>query len=364
MLLSRGGAFNGSQRQLVYLVQGLDRHRYQPVAVLDAGGPLAEELQDAGADVHVLPMRPWRSFPRCLWRYHDAAGVLRVARHRGVALVHAAYPWKSGYMHYVARRLGVPCVLHVRGPMSPHDISKHGLHRASAVIVIAQRYADDLTAAGMPAERVCLVDDAVDFERFQPGDAQPNILRQRHEVAAPVLVGLVGRIDPFKRVLEFLELVAPLARDGPGSAALLIIGQPGPEPYTRAVRQAVDRLGLAEHVVFTGRCEDMPQVLASLDIVVTLSGGSVMFEAMACARAVLSVRVDGRHSLHTRHGENAWCVTTDRPGPAAEALARLIGDADLRRRLGLAGHAWVERHLSRHVLVTRTQEVYDRLLGG
>jgi glycosyltransferase involved in cell wall biosynthesis len=94
----------------------------------------------------------------------------------------------------------------------------------------------------------------------------------------------------------------------------------------------------------------------------TMSGGSVMFEAMACAKPVLYVRTDSRHSVHMRHGETAWCVTTDRPEPATAALAQLAGDPDLRQRLGLAARAWAQRHLSVATMVTRTQALYDRLL--
>ena len=275
-------------------------------------------------------------------------------------LVHAADPWKSGYMHHIARRLGIPCVQHVRGPMSPRDMAKHGLHRASAVIVIARRYVDDLLAAGVPESRICLIDDAVDLDLFRSSGAQPNILRQRYGVGDAVLVGLVGRIVQSKRVLEFLDVIAPLAHDE--RARFFIIGQPTHRRYLSAVRKAMDRLGLAEHVVLTGRCENMPQVMASLDILVSLSGGSVMFEAMACDRAVLSVRTDARHSLHTRHGETAWCVTTDRPEPATEALAHLIADGALRQRLGRAARARAEQYLSWKILATRTQALYDRLL--
>ena len=130
------------------------------------------------------------------------------------------------------------------------------------------------------------------------------------------------------------------------------------------MQEAVQRLGLQGRVVFTGHCQDMPRAMASLDLLVTMSGGSVMFEAMACAKPVLSVRVDGRHSLHTRHYQTAWCVTTDRPEPVTEALDRLIGEDSLRERLGRAARAWTEQHLSPAALVARTQAVYGRLLGS
>src|ERR1019366_3605127 len=96
---------------------------------------------------------------------------------------------------------------------------------------------------------------------------------------------------------------AVVEKELPGAATFLLIGQDGPEAYMRQVHAAAARLNLQGRVGFTGRCDDMPSALGALDILATFSGGSVMFEAMACARAVLSVRTDEQHSLHTRHDE-------------------------------------------------------------
>ena len=310
-----------------------------------------------------MPMRAWRSFPAVMHRYFDARRIARMAKRHGVDLVHASDVWRSGYMHFAARRLGVPSVLHVRGPMSGRDILKHEVARADAVIVIAQRYHEDLLSAGIRADRLEVIDDAVDLQRFRPGLAGRDFLQERFGVDGRLFVGLVGRVGPFKRVIEFLEVIAPLARNADDRVVYLVIGGPGREPYYQAVLDATRRLGLRDRVVFTGHCEDMPETIAALDIFATMSGGSAMFEAMACARPVLSVRTDGRHSVHTRHDETAWCVTTDRSGPATAALARLIDRPDLRERLGRAGQGWVRRHLDVATMCDRTQALYERLVA-
>ena len=320
-------------------------------------------LRRTGVEVHIVSVRAWRSLPAALLRYVDALRIARLAGRRRVELVHASDLWKSGYMHFAARRLGVPSVLHIRGPVSGRDVVKHGVARSSAVITIARRYHQDLLAEGIPSDRLHLIDDAVDVEQFRPDAAAREAVRKRLGLADRLCVGIIGRIDPFKRVIEFLEMIAPLARDERGGAAYLVIGQPGRERYQRAVLEAARRLGLTERVVFTGRWDDVAAIIAALDIVVTMSGGSVMFEAMACAKPVLSVRADARPSVHTRHDETAWCVTTSHPAPATAALARLMDEPDLRERLGRAARAWVEQHLTCATMVARTQAVYESLLG-
>ena len=364
LMLARGGPLDGSQRQMYYLARGLDRARYEPVMVLDREGAFADVLRQDGIQTHVVAIWPWRGFPGALLRYFDGYGLVKLARRVGADLVHASDVWRSGYMHFLSRRLGVPSVQHIRGPLGARSIRKHEVGASSAVIPIAARYVADLVAAGVAPERIRGIDDAVDLAAFRPEARGWEEVRRRFDPAGGhVLVGLVGRIEQRKRVMEFLEMVAPLARRGSG-VKFLVIGQSSREDYRQAVMEATERLGLSEHVVFTGRWEDMPAMMAAVDVVVTMSGGSVMFEAQACGKALLSVRTDGRHSVHTRDGETALCVTTSEPGPATEALGRLVEDGELRGRLGRVGRAWVEEHLSPAVLAERTQAVYDELVKG
>lgn len=368
LMLGRGGLLDGSQRQLAYLVGGLDRRRFEPIVVLDKPGPAQEYISGLGVGVYVRAFRPWRTFPDSLLRYSGAFALARFARQHAVGLVHASDIWRSGYARFVAHRLGVPSVLHVRGPMSAEEFAKHGVARASAVIAIGQRYQNDLLLAGVSPERLEVIEDAVDLGQFRPapaGDGAQDALRKRFGVQGRLLVGLVGRVEPFKRVLEFLHVIAPFVARGPAArASYLIVGEPGRESYYQAVQQAVRQLALERHVVFTGRCDDMPAILRGLDILVTMSGGSVMFEAMACAKTVLSVRAHDRPSIHARHDKTAWCVTTDRPEPATAALERLVDDATLRQRLGQAAQTWAQEHLSVAAMVDKTQALYARLTGS
>jgi glycosyltransferase involved in cell wall biosynthesis len=106
----------------------------------------------------------------------------------------------------------------------------------------------------------------------------------------------------------------------------------------------------------------MPKLLSSLDVLVSMSGGSVMFEAMAMGKPVLSIRNDGRHSQHTQHGHNAWCIDGTDVNLAAAELAGLLHNVALRRRLGHAGREWVEHNLSTTAMVRKTAALYHNLV--
>jgi glycosyltransferase involved in cell wall biosynthesis len=364
LILSRGGNLDGSQRQLLYLVSGLDRQCFSPIVILDGEGALNDALRAANIETMICSMSPWRSFSSALKRYHDAYQLLALARARGIRLVHANDAWRMSYADFIARRLAIPRVVHVRGPLLPRDIRKHRLRIADAVIAIAKRYQEDLIAAGIDSERIVLIDDAVDLTRFIPAQTDRSFIRD----VAPnglLLVGLVARITPFKRVHAFLEMIGRLPGDIADSVCFLVVGDWCEPSYRKVVEDTVSRLRLESRVHFLGRCrsEDMPRLLASLDLLVTFSGGSIMFEAMACGTPVLSVRSDSRHSEHTRHNETAWCVSSEDPAVAASALTHLLVDGPLRHRLAAAGRAWAEQHLSVERMIGRTQALYKRLTG-
>jgi glycosyltransferase involved in cell wall biosynthesis len=274
--------------------------------------------------------------------------------------------WRAAYARFLARHLNVPYVVHVRGPVSVRDVTKYRLAQANAVVAVAQRYVDDLVAAGVAPERIRLIDDAVDASFFDPAAwGFSGAATARAADAAPV-VGFVGRITPDKLVREFLDIVARLSAYTQLRPRVLIAGEWSDQAYGQSVKATVARLGLERQVEFTGRLPSrtIPRLLASIDLLVTLSGGSVMFEAMAMAKPVVSVRADGRHSLHTRHGETAWCVDTIDASAGARALARLLEEPLLRHRLGDAGRAWVVAHLSIGDMVARTVTLYDDLASA
>jgi glycosyltransferase involved in cell wall biosynthesis len=215
----------------------------------------------------------------------------------------------------------------------------------------------------MEPDRVVLIDDAVDLALFDPGQSDPDFIASRFGIAGSPVIGLVGRISPFKRIHEFLEIVGLLPLPVRNSARFIIIGQWDDRSYRHEIERTVERLQLGGRVFFPGRCpsELMPQLLSSLDLLATLSGGSVMFEAMAMGKPVLSIRADGRHSVHTRHNESAWNVDGSDLAAAAHALAHLIGDKALRDRLGWAGREWVVKNLSREAMIAKIERVYENL---
>jgi spore coat protein SA len=123
---------------------------------------------------------------------------------------------------------------------------------------------------------------------------------------------------------------------------------------------------LRERLIYLGFRPDAERVIAAADVVVCPSHfesyGMVHVEAMSSGRPVVSTRRGGP-SETIADGETGYLVDAgDAPGLARHVVA-LLRDAELRRRMGAAGRARVERRFSARAMAARFTERIDGALG-
>ncbi len=362
LYLSRGGAVGGSQRQLYYVVTNLN-DSYKPIVVCRNDGQFFGRLQDCGIKTNIFTLHPWRKFPAGLYRYLDAERLIKYARAHQVSLVHSSDLWLSGYMIWIARRLKIPSVLHVRAPICPDEVHKHHCNRTTAIIAISRRIRRDLLHAGIPPEKIKLIDDAVDLDVFRSQGPEENVLRRDFSPVGQVLVGIVGRIEPYKRQLEFLRAAEQIVHNSTRNVTFFIIGEDYRHGYFEKLKRFVNESRLGRYVVFTGRRDDMPEVLSSLDILVSLSGGSVMFEAMACGKVVISAGFSSEEdSVHIQNGRTGVLVSSARNSELVAALNQLIDSPEIRRQIGQEARKWAENNFCHIAMANKIQQLYQQLL--
>jgi glycosyltransferase involved in cell wall biosynthesis len=207
--------------------------------------------------------------------------------------------------------------------------------------------ADAARALG-PRTPVRTITNAVDLERFAPGPGNGAALDAAAGLpAAPpgtVRVGLVATFARWKGHDIFLEAAARVPRDLP--CRFYVVGGPiyrslGSQYTLEELRSRAEALGLDSRLGFAGYLTNPAQALRALDIVVHASTrpepfGRVIIEGMACGRAVIAAPIGGATELF-EDGLSALSCPPGDPGALAAAVIRLVADADLRHRLGIAG---------------------------
>jgi D-inositol-3-phosphate glycosyltransferase len=281
-------------------------------------------------------------------------------------LIHGHY-WLSGAVGLALReRWGVPLVqmFHTLGRLkndASRDASERepGLRIAEETRIVAA--ADRLVAAtaiershlvsryGADPERIAVIPCGVDTTLFTPGD----------QAAARAALGLdgrprllyVGRLAPIKGLTTLLDGMARL-REAGSRAHLCIVGGDADEPlngHEGELRARLADLALQDAVTFVGA---QPQgslrdwyVAADATVLPSYyeSFGMVALEAMACGSPVVASRVGGLQTT-VRDRITGVLVPDHDPAALAEALERVLDDAELRRRLGREGVRWAALH--------------------
>ncbi|SDH69971.1 glycosyltransferase family 4 protein [Roseospirillum parvum] len=204
-----------------------------------------------------------------------------------------------------------------------------------------------------PARVVVIPGSGVDTEALVPSD----------EPAGPVVFALVARMLWDKGVGEFVEAARLLKARGLAVRCRLVGGLDAHNPA------AIDRATLdgwvAEGAIeWAGASDDIPGVWRASHVAVLPSYREGMpkalLEAAACGRPLIATDVPGCRAL-VEDGVNGLLVPARDGAALAQAMARLAGDGDLRRRLGARARADAEATYSAGAVAAATGDLYRRL---
>ena len=358
--LNTEAGWRGGEAQTLHLAEGLASRGWNSIVVAQPGSELARRASGRGLPVETVASRgEWdlgaagriarligRVRPDIL-HYHTAHAValgtlstLRSGRRRAVA----------------ARRVSFA----LRGRLAGR--LKYSF-RIDRIIAVSEGIRRGLIAQGLPADRVVTVHSGIDPARFAHGD------RRRFRASLPDAaawppeawwIGTAGHLAAHKGFDLFLEAAALAAADLP--EARFVIAGGGEEEAS--LRRLVSRRGLSGRVVFAGFRDDMPDVLAGLDLFcLTSTSGegspAAVKEAMAAGVPLIASALDGVGEIveDARHG----LLTPPGDAPAlARAMVTLSRDGALRERLAAEARRRVEA-FTIDVMVERTEIVYGSL---
>ncbi|RSN69848.1 glycosyltransferase [Actinomadura sp. WAC 06369] len=235
---------------------------------------------------------------------------------------------------------------------------------ADAVIATCSDEVEELTAMGVPGERVSVVPCGVDLELFGPGDpagGPPGGARPGGRHRLVVLSRLVERkgVDTAIRALAYLPDAELAVAGGPPHGDL------DADPEIRRLRGVAAEAGTADRVDFVGRVAraDVAPLLRSASLVVTLPWyepfGMVPLEAMACGVPIVATAVGG-HLDTVVDGGTGLLVPPRDPEAAAKAVRELLDDPVRRAAMGIASADRARTRYSWARVAADTAGVYRR----
>ena len=351
----------GAERWVYELATRLDRRRFDVQVAALRGGQVADWLAGAGVKVTVIGMRrKWH-----LWKLPALPRLLAQER---IDLLHTHLFHADLAGRPAARLAGVRHLVHTvqtaEGRFRPWQFA---FARAAAgwcdrIICVSHAVRDFHAArSGLPERDYVIIPNAVDPAAYAPDPHARDRLRDQWGIDDDqVLIAIVAKLRYEKGLDVLLEAMELVARRG--QAVRLVVAGDGPQ------RRSAERFLAARDggrlTRMLGFRRDVAAVLSAADALVVPSRwegfGLAAAEAMAAGLPVIATRVGGLPEL-VADERTGLLVPPEDPAALAQAIRRLAGDVELRRRLGAAGKQRVARRYAVAGAVAAHEKVYRQV---
>ncbi|MGZ4294658.1 MAG: glycosyltransferase family 4 protein [Solirubrobacteraceae bacterium] len=263
-----------------------------------------------------------------------------------------------------ARSLGVPavCTLHTTlwNPRVDHIARRVVRVCCARVVAVSESARREYLRHGWAGEQqVITIHNGIDLAP-EPG-AGAEVRAALGIAPDDVVVAMVSALRPEKGHEVAIDAVERLRPRFP-NLRLLIAGQ---GDLRNRLAERAGRLGGA--VVLAGLRPDVMRVFDAADVCLHPSTRealpTTLMEAMAASVPVVATRVGGIPEIVTDGSDGLLVPAPAKPGALADALAQLLGDAALRRAMGVAARRTYEARFTADPWIRRTRTLYDEILA-
>jgi radical SAM protein with 4Fe4S-binding SPASM domain len=247
-----------------------------------------------------------------------------------------------------------------------------GLGAADAVVCVSQFSRALALARGVPGGVLHTVENGADPARFCPGPRDPALAARLGLGDGDEVVLTVSRLAPRKGHRTALQAIALLA---PHRPRLRYVFTGASEAMRGELAALAHELGIASRIVATGFVPDaeLPALYRLADVFVLLAEpatttdvegfGVALLEAAATGLPVIATATGGVPEAVGDTGETGFLVTPGDPREAAGAIARVLDDRDLARRLGERGRARVVERFAQDRVTDRMLAIWTDVLA-
>lgn len=355
--IDAGTEWRGGQRQALFLARELKKNGFRFTFVVQPDSPLHQKAAEEGLPVLPLRMKSeidvFASFRLAgamkregcrLAHFHDAHAIAVGGR----AAQRARVP-----IRIISRRVDFQLK---RNPFSRSKYTKN----VDLIIAISEGVKDVLIKGGIAPAAIEVIPSGIDFSPFD-AVKERDFLRQEFRFSPEdYLVGIVAALEDHKGHRDLLEAARLIKLRAPKIKIVIV----GTGSLDLELDQQARELHVDDLVFFLGFREDVPRILASLDLFVLSSRleglGSSMMDAMASRLPVVATEVGGIPEVVVKN-ETGFLVPPRDPVRLAEAIIRLYQDRSLAARFGKRGYEVVHEKFSAEAMARRIIAAYENI---
>lgn len=356
-----GKTLGGGERIVLKLAAKLPAYGYRVSILTFAVHPQSPLLQaPAPCPVYTLPLQ--RTYD--LTAIRGAFALRRFLKQQNIRIVQTFFESSDIWAGFVTKALSSASLIWSRRDMG---ILRTGKHHAAYRLM-----------AGLP-DKVFTVSELVrqytiDTDHVAPSKVQTiyngldladfNPAAQTHRPTAQWVIATVGNIRHIKGNDILIRAAALVIARYP-NVTFQITGEVLEPAYMESLDQLIHKLNLTGRILFTGGCNDLPTLLANVDLFVLPSRSegfsNAIIEAMAAALPVVATDVGGNAEA-VQHGTTGLIVPPQNPEALATAILTLLDNPPLAREMGTAGRQLVLEKFTTEAMMRQTTNIYATLL--
>ena len=360
----------GSERQAAQLAESLyESSRYQVfVACMDQRGTLREELNRIGfRDIPAFNLTSFYGYTAI----HQLTRFTRFLREQKIDIVHThdfytnvfgmAGAWLAGTpVRIASRRETAGC--HTK---AQKFVERRAYQLAHAIVTNAEAVSRHLSEEGVPGNKIVTIYNSLKPERVSPRHGYEETLKLLNSPPDDHcrFVTIVANLsNPVKDHPTFLR-AAQRVRQAVPEARFILVGSGLLMDETCALTK---ELGLEADVFFTGRCEQVADLLSISDVCALSSVAegfsNSILEYMGASRPVVATNVGGAREAIIE-GETGYLAPPGDYETMAARIIELLRNPERARSMGRRGRQVVEQKFSPAAQLAQTEQLYDRLLA-
>lgn len=361
LILHGSSDLYGASKILLVTVQTFVKNGHQVTVILTESGPLAHLLTEAGAVVLFIRLGILRRKYKSVSGLLNRIAVLRKA-YLSICVLIRQQKFDIVYSNttavlagaFAAKRTRTRHIWHI------HEIieSPQWLYRflgrtlnyySDTVIAVSEAVAKSWSKY-VDAKKIRSVYNGIDYSPFL--EKKGNFRAEIHAGDDAVVIGMIGRVHPWKGQGYFLDIAAAL-KSKFANLRFVMAGDafPGNEYLYTELAEKIASHGLEKDVTDLGYRNDIPALLQGLDILILPSVlpdpfPTVILEAMASGKPVAATAHGGALEM-IEDGVSGILIPVHDASAAAGKLELLIKDSNLRRQIGEAARLRVQEEFSR-----------------
>jgi lipopolysaccharide/colanic/teichoic acid biosynthesis glycosyltransferase/glycosyltransferase involved in cell wall biosynthesis len=359
---------------LLPLIDRLIAEGYQ-VQVACSEGNYTSRLRDQGYTVHNIRIerriKPISNL-KSLWHLY------RLLKHERFDIVHVHTPMAAAIGRVAAWMAGVPVIIYTVHGFYFHDNMSKWVRRFNILVekilclvthlMFIESNEDAINAIRegiCSKDKVIFISNGVDLGRF---NADTNEARTKLGLAQQdKVVGFVGRLVGEKGILELIEAMRRVIQTIP-EAKLIIVGDKLESDRDKKTKQIVSSLlahnNLASHIIFTGFIDEIPKMMAALDLFVLPSYREGMprtiIEAMASGKPVIATNIRGCRE-EVVPGITGSLVPVKDIDALSKAITSLLSDSRLARQMGIEGKRRACEFFDERAVLNKQVKAYEKI---